>query len=179
MGRGAAKFRVLLASVVLAGCQTEFAGNPPAPAAGVVTAASTPRADGSNSTIPSSASEALFETAGSEPMEFVKIQSNIPRGVLVGKSISQVTRCYGLRPYVDRPYYWNEENLTERSGDFADAFFYAGRDAGLDVVGDPRQLFENREDRSRATLAVAAEVTRLRFEFCDHMHCSSSTGSKR
>jgi S1-C subfamily serine protease len=112
----------------------------------------------------------LFAPSDSEPIEFVKVQYGVPRGSKIGVSIGRLGRCYGGGFYTNRDIHFTEGRLVEEGGDYADAFFGAARAAGLDVVGDPRQLFERREDRSRAMFAVAAEITRVNMTVCNHMH---------
>ena len=157
----------LLAGGLLQGCQTD-AGNAPGPAK--VVASSAAAAQAKKAPLSSSASaESLFERGGSKPIEFVKVQYNIPRGAQIGVSKGSIAQCWGRGAYTDRILYWSEARVTERDREFADAFFYAASDAGLDVVGDPRRLFEEREERSRATMAVAAEIVSINLDICDEV----------
>ena len=112
----------------------------------------------------------LFEVLDSEPIEFVKVRYGIPRGTKIGVSPRQITRCFGAGAFSDQDIHFTEGRIVEEGGDYADAFFRGAKAAGLDVVGDPNQLFERREDRSRAIFAVAAEIVRIDLTICNHMH---------
>jgi len=112
----------------------------------------------------------LAAYSGSEPIEIVKTTSSLAQGSLVGISKSEITRCFGLRPYQDALYNWSDFLLSKHEKSFNKSFYDAAKQSGLDVVGDPRELFAEQSDRSRATFSVAADITYVRFDICDHMH---------
>jgi S1-C subfamily serine protease len=169
MGRKRAQVATLLVTVVLTGCQTDEARLGERPATAMASAHASP------STQPAQGDRltALFEAGKYAPVELAGVRIGFDRSTRIGVSTGAAYRCLGdgsVWIASDVPLHWNDLRAMNKDDVFADEFIRTLKEAGLDIAGDPSNLFEQEEDKARALFAIAGEVTKLDLTVCEESH---------
>jgi serine protease Do len=105
-----------------------------------------------------------------EPFLLDKVTITIPPGTRIG-------RCHGHPQSVcpgDNGVYWDSGRVRVNPQEFQGLFYGPMTKVGYRVVGDPRQLFENENERAAARYLVGAEIKWINLSVA---HAQSWTGT--
>ncbi|WP_142849065.1 S1C family serine protease [Telmatospirillum sp. J64-1] len=104
----------------------------------------------------------LSPEAQPQPIRYLRTVFDIKRGTTLGGFKFVPLSCDASIGQVS----WGSGRLTDSSVELADLFHEALTGAGYDVVGDPRQIFEQRRDAGRAVYSVGGRVSEIQFNLC-------------
>lgn len=105
--------------------------------------------------------QAVAEGQTSVPVALSKVVIRIPRGKTVGEM------GYGAICRQEHELRWNTGGVGATDDELVDLFYQELKQWNYDVVGSPRDLFNESRDRARAQFMIGAQITDLLIEACD------------
>ncbi|MDX1711385.1 MAG: trypsin-like peptidase domain-containing protein [Rhodovibrionaceae bacterium] len=94
-----------------------------------------------------------------------RVRFNIRRGTLIGGYRDNYIPCRARTDKIQ----WNRGRVTLRDVELNSLFFEEMDAAGFNVVGDPSELFADRDEVAPDYL-IGAEVEEIKMDICDHVH---------